>query len=48
MGAAIKDTYEVGLSGQADLVRASISYQGIRAASGNAYQMTIKTAENIA
>ncbi len=26
---AIKDTYEVGLSGQGDLVRASITYQGI-------------------
>ncbi len=47
MGAAIKDSYEVGLSGQADLVRASISYQGIRAASGNAYSMVIKTAESI-
>lgn len=47
MGAATKNTYEVGLSGQGDLVRASIEYQGVRAASGNAYQMTIKTAENI-
>jgi len=28
MPAAIKDTYEVGLSGQGDLIRASISYQG--------------------
>ncbi len=27
--AAIKDTYEVGLDGQGDLVRASITYQGI-------------------
>jgi len=26
---AIKDSYEVGLSGQGDLVRASITYQGI-------------------
>jgi hypothetical protein len=48
MGAAIKDTYEVGLSGQGDLVRASVSYQAIRAASGNAYSMVVKTAENIA
>lgn len=47
MGAAIKDSYELGLSGQADLIRASISYQGIRAASGNAYQMTIATSENV-
>lgn len=47
MGAAIKDTYEVNLSGQGDLVRASVSYQAIRAASGNAYTMAIKTAENI-
>jgi len=29
MDSAIKDTYEVGLSGQGDLVRASITYQGI-------------------
>lgn len=47
MGAAVKNTYEVSLSGQGDLVRASIEYQAIRAASGNAYQMTIVTAENI-
>jgi hypothetical protein len=47
MAASIKDSYEVGLSGQADLVRASVSYQAIRAASGNAYQMVIKSAENV-
>lgn len=29
MDAAIKDTYEIGLDGQGDLVRASITYQGI-------------------
>ena len=29
MDAAIKDSYEVGLDGQGDLVRASITYQGI-------------------
>lgn len=45
--ASIKDSYEVGLSGQGDLVRASIKYQAIRAGSGNAYQMVIKSAENV-
>ena len=29
MHSAIKDTYEIGLSGQGDLVRASVTYQGI-------------------
>lgn len=47
MGAGLKESYEVNLSGQGDLVRASIKYQGLRAASGNAYVMTVKTAENI-
>lgn len=35
MDSAIKDTYEVGLSGQGDLVRASITYQGIYNTSGS-------------
>jgi len=35
MDSAIKDTYEVGLDGQGDLVRASITYQGIYNASNS-------------
>jgi len=44
---AIKDTYEVGLSGQGDLVRASISYQNIIDGTGKSWQITIKTQEDI-
>jgi hypothetical protein len=47
MPAAITDTYEVGLSGQGDLVRASVAYQGAVDALGNAYKVTVKTQENI-
>jgi hypothetical protein len=45
--AAIKDTYEIGLSGQGDLTRASISYNGTLDALGNAYKITVKTQEDI-
>jgi len=44
---AIKDTYEVGLSGQGDLVRASISYQNIIDGTGKSWQIVIKTQEDI-
>lgn len=44
---AIKDTYEVGLSGQGDLVRASIAYQNIIDGTGKSWQITIKTQEDI-
>lgn len=44
---AIKDTYEVNLSGQGDLVRASISYQNVIDGTGKSWQITIKTQENI-
>lgn len=44
----IKDTYEVGLSGQGDLVRGTISYQGTYdPATSRAYAVTVKTQENI-
>jgi hypothetical protein len=43
----IKDTYEVGLSGQGDLVRANIAYQFPIDGSGNSYQITLKTQENV-
>lgn len=44
---AIKDTYEVGLSGQGDLVRAQIAYQNIIDGTGKSWQITIKTQEDI-
>lgn len=44
----IKNSYEVALNGQGDLVRASIEYQCINNASGQEYTVTVKTAtENI-
>jgi hypothetical protein len=44
----IKDTYEIGLSGQGDLVRAQISYMGTYDATAAAsYTVVIKTQENI-
>jgi len=47
MPAAIKDTYEVGLSGQGDLIRASVAYNGVLDATGNAYTITVKTQQDI-
>lgn len=44
---AIKDTYEVGLSGQGDLVRAQITYQNVIDGTGKSWQITIKTQEDI-
>jgi len=44
---SIKDTYEVGLSGQGDLVRASVSYQNIIDGTGKSWQIVIKTQETI-
>jgi hypothetical protein len=44
---AFKDTYELGLSGQGDLIRASIAYQLAIDGSGNSYTVTIKTQENV-
>lgn len=46
--AAIKDTYEVGLSGQGDLIRASIAYNGVLDSVGNAYKLTIKCQKDLA
>lgn len=45
--AAIKDTYEVQNSGQGDLVRASIAYNGVIDGTGKSYQITLKTQENV-
>lgn len=47
MPAAIKNTYEIGLSGQGDLLRASIQWNGVTDAAGKDYQLTVKTQEDI-
>jgi hypothetical protein len=44
---AIKDTYEVQNSGQGDLVRAAIAYNGVIDGTGKSYQITLKTQENV-
>ena len=45
---AIKDTYEVGLSGQGDLLRASIKYKGIYdTATSKGYELKVTTTESI-
>lgn len=43
----IKDTFEVENSGQGDLVRASIAYNSIIDTTGKAYEITVKTAEDM-
>jgi hypothetical protein len=46
--AAIKDTYEVGLAGQGDLIRASIAYQCVYdPGTSKAFQIVVKTQEDI-
>jgi len=47
MTTAIKDSYEVGLGGQGDLLRASITYQAPINASGVSYTVVVQTQENI-
>jgi hypothetical protein len=47
MPAAIVDTYELGLSGQGDLLRGSIAYNGVVDGTGKSYQIVIKTQEDI-
>jgi hypothetical protein len=47
MPASIKDEYELGLEGQGDLIRASVSYNAVIDATGNAYTITVKTQEDI-
>lgn len=47
MPASITDSYEVGLSGQGDLVRASVSYMGAVDVNGDAYTIEVKTQEDI-
>jgi hypothetical protein len=47
MPVSIKDTYEVNLSGQGDLVRASISYMNLVGPSTPSYTVVCKSQENI-
>lgn len=47
MPASIVDTYEVGLSGQGDLLRGSIAYNGVVDGTGKSYSIVIKTQEDI-
>lgn len=44
---AIKDSYEVQMPGQGDLVRASIAYTGVLDGTGKSYSIDVWTAENI-
>lgn len=44
---AVKDTYEVGLSGQGDLVRAAIEYVHVIDSNGDSYEIEVGTQENI-
>jgi len=44
---SIKNTYEVGLSSQGDLVRAAIEYMNVINSSGNSYLVEVGTQENI-
>jgi hypothetical protein len=43
----IKDTYELGLGGQGDLVRANIQYQMPIDGTGKSFQITVATQENL-
>jgi hypothetical protein len=47
MPVAVKNTYEIPVPGQGDLVRAQIEYQGVSDATGVDYTVVVKTQENI-
>lgn len=47
MPASIVNTYEVGLSGQGDLLRARVAYNGTVGPGGGSYTITVKTSEDI-
>lgn len=47
MPVMIKESYEVALSGQGDLIRGNITYRGMIDGSGNSFTMTVKSQENI-
>ena len=42
-----RESYEVAMPGQGDLVRASVSYKGTLDSTGKAYQITVITSEDI-
>jgi Phage tail tube protein len=44
---AFYNSYEVGLSGQGDLIRASVEWMGVINASGNDHTITVKTNEDL-
>jgi hypothetical protein len=47
MPAAIKDSYDIALGGQGDLIRASITYMGVfDVATQKSYTLTLKTLES--
>lgn len=43
----IKDTYEVTNSGQGDLVRSALKYNGVVDSTGKSYQIVLKTQEDV-
>lgn len=45
--ASVKESYEVAMPGQGDLVRASVGYKGVLDATGKSYSLTVITAENV-
>jgi hypothetical protein len=47
MPVAVKNTYEIPVPGQGELVRANIEYQGVSNASGVDYTIVIKTQEDL-
>jgi hypothetical protein len=44
---AIRDSYEIAIGGQGDLVRASTEYMGVMDATGKSYELTVVTSENV-
>lgn len=47
MPAIVKDSYEIKIGGQGDLIRASVKYQATMDATGKHYQLTVITNENV-
>lgn len=47
MPVAYKDSYEIKIGGQGDLIRAGVKYQAAMDATGKHYQLTVDTTENV-
>lgn len=47
MPAAVKESYEVNIGGQGDLLRASVGYQGVIDGTGKHYEIVVRTTEDI-